>query len=382
MSISLPSLNSDQQQHCEAVKAEVNRIIQAKGHLSFFDYMQLVLYAPSLGYYQAGSKKFGAAGDFVTAPEISPLFGYAIAQQCLDALQYIPNGSILEFGAGTGALARDVLLNLQKEKCLPERYCIIEVSADLVERQRDTLSSHPELLERVEWLSALPDEFVGVVLANEVLDAMPVELFCWYESELHRALVGCVDHKWQLLWQTQKKDWLPSHVQRYFEAWPQPYMSEFNPMLRPWLKELSGCLQQGVVLLVDYGFSADEYYHADRQQGTLMCHYQHHAHSDPLIYPGLQDVTAHVDFSAVAHAAADVGFSVAGYSSQANFLLACDILNATAAKTEKQSLKESQQLQTLLMPAEMGELFKVIALTRQHDAPLRGFVDNDHRYRL
>ena len=382
MIATLPPLNDDQLIHQQRVKQHVDSIIAKNGQMPFFDYMNQALYAPGLGYYQAGSQKFGASGDFVTSPELSPLFGWALANQCAPILQALDNSSVLEFGAGSGQLALDVLRRLRDLQQLPQHYYIVEISADLVERQRQTLTQEPELLQSVSWLPALPEDFVGVVLANEVLDAMPIELFCWHENQLHRGLVGTVDQQWQLLWQVQSNEWLPAAIQSFREQWPQPYLSEFNPMLASWLQQLHQSMRAGVVLLIDYGFPASEYYHPDRQQGTLMCHYRHHAHTDPLIYPGLQDITAHVDFSAVAHAASDCGFAVSGFASQANFLLACDILDGVSSSDQQQSMRESQQLQTLLMPAEMGELFKVMALSKVYDEPLQGFAKQDQRHRL
>lgn len=382
MTAALPPLNEEQLVHQQRVKQHINSILSKSGHVSFFDFMNQVLYAPGLGYYQAGSHKFGEHGDFVTAPELSPLFGWALANQCAHILRALGNGCVLEFGAGSGQLALDVLRRLRELDQLPEQYCIVEISADLVERQRQTLAKEPELLQRVTWLSALPENFVGVVLANEVLDAMPIELFCWHEDQVHRGLVGALDQQWQMLWQVQSKEWLPAAIQPYLDQWPQPYLSEFNPMLASWVEQLYLSMRAGVVLLIDYGFPACEYYHSDRQQGTLMCHYRHYAHTDPLIYPGLQDITAHVDFSAVAHAASDCGFAVSGFASQANFLLACDILGGVSSANQQQSMRESQQLQTLLMPAEMGELFKVMALNKAYDEPLLGFAKQDQRHRL
>ena len=364
MTISLPTPNQDQLAHSQRLVNLINQRIVEQGPLPFVEFMQMALYEKGLGYYVAGAHKIGAEGDFVTAPEISPFFSYALANQCAKDLEHMGGSDILEFGAGTGRMAHDVLLQLQQLNQLPEHYYILEVSPELIERQKKTLSETPELLQRVHWLSSLPQNFKGVVLANEVLDAMPVELFCYYEDTVHRALVGQVDNEWQLLWQTCADDWLPSSTAKHKQEWPQPYLSEFNPNVSHWLQQLSDCMQQGTVLLIDYGFGVDEYYHSERKQGTLMCHYRHHAHSDPLLYPGLQDITAHVDFTAVEHAAVAAGFSVDGFTTQANFLMANNIIDFQTATDPALAVQQSKQLQKLIMPNEMGELFKVMALSK------------------
>lgn len=362
--------------------AVIKQAVAEHSGITFCEYMQRVLYEPKLGYYQAGSTKFGAPGDFVTAPEISPLFAYALANQCADIMRTLPQASLLEFGAGSGLLARDILLNLQRSKCLPDHYFIVEVSADLVERQRQTLQDYPDLLSRVQWLSSLPKDFCGVVLANEVLDAMPVELFSYHSGEVYQGGVQHDKGEWGLSWQLKPDQWLPTHVHSHKHDWVEGYMSEFNPVLPAWLQVIEQSLLSGVVLLIDYGYPATEYYHPDRQLGTLMCHYRHYAHPDPFLYPGMQDITAHVDFTAVAHAADTAGLQVAGFTSQANFLLACGILDGIAALSERDRVRESQQLQMLLMPSEMGELFKVMALTKGFQSELLGFSTRDQRYRL
>ncbi|MDF1759363.1 MAG: SAM-dependent methyltransferase [Coxiellaceae bacterium] len=365
MTISLPTPNTDQQAHSQLLVNHINRHIVENGPLPFVEFMQMALYQPGMGYYVAGSHKIGEQGDFVTAPEISPMFSYALANQCAKELKQFGGGDVLEFGAGTGRMAHDVLTQLQQLNQLPDHYYILEVSPELIERQQQTLSESPELLQRVKWLSELPQNFKGVVLANEVLDAMTVELFCYHEDTIHRGLVGQVDNQWQLLWQTCKDDWLPADIIEHKNEWPQPYLSEFNPSLADWLQQLSDVMDQGTVLLIDYGFTASEYYHPERKQGTLMCHYRHHAHADPLLYPGLQDITAHVDFTAVENAAKNAGFTVDGLTTQANFLLANNIIDFQTATDPELALKQSQQLQKLLMPNEMGELFKVMALTKE-----------------
>ena len=359
--------------------------IQATGGIPFSDFMHAALYTPKWGYYRAHSKKFGRNGDFVTAPEISPLFSYSLANQCADILATLKDGNILEFGAGSGRMALDLLTQLDKLGCLPAHYDIIEISPTLIARQQSLLQrQRPDLAERVCWLDRLPETFEGMILANEVLDAMPVERFKIIDGCIHQAFV-CLDSKGSFY-----TDFVRTHhqgletLQAHYQL-AEGYESEYHGLMAPWLRTLSETLTRGVILLMDYGFPGHEYYHPERSSGTLMCHYRHHTHPDPFLHLGWQDITVHIDFTALACAASDFNLEVAGYTSQAHFLMACGLLNwlPSASDTDLQSwLESSQQIQKLTAPHEMGALFKVMALTKDFEHSVRGFQTQDERHRL
>ena len=386
--LELPQPDADAQAHSDTLQAVIREAIeQAGGHIGFDRYMELALYAPGLGYYSAGNQKFGEAGDFVTAPELSPLFSRSLARQCAEILAVIPQAEILEFGAGSGIMAATILRELGQLDCLPERYLILELSSELRARQQQTLGQHcPQLAERIVWLDSLPAEgFRGVILANEVLDAMPVQRFCIDYDEPHELRVGW-DGKGFYLAEAAPDAALFTRLEglrRQYEL-PNTYCSEINLYAEQWIASLAEILQQGVVLLIDYGFPQAQYYHAQRSDGTLLCHYRHRAHHDALILPGLQDITAHVDFTAVAEAALKAGLAVRGYTTQASFLLANGIteLLAEAGDDLRDQLTLSNQIKRLTMPGEMGESFKVMALGKGWQAPLRGFALRDDRARL
>jgi len=359
-----------------------DEIAASNGQISFARFMELALYAPGLGYYSAGSRKFGAEGDFVTAPEISSLFSKCLARQCEQILKEIPEGKILEYGAGSGIMATDILLELERIDCLPSQYLILEISADLRERQKETITTRcPHLLERVFWLDKLPSEKIdGIVLANEVLDAMPVqgfkitadgikEVFVAYENGEFVSKLSEPNKQLQEFANTLQKESLQGIGE---------YESELNLNISPWVKSIGEYLNKGICLLIDYGFPRHEFYHPSRNTGTLMCHYRHHAHSDPFKFVGLQDITAHVDFTAVAESAVECGFNVSGFTTQASFLLSFGITEMmTDPSNQKEYLMQSQQVQTLTMPHEMGELFKLIALSKGIELPLAGFKMQD-----
>ncbi|MFN4292457.1 MAG: class I SAM-dependent methyltransferase [Permianibacter sp.] len=373
--------------HSERLQAHLAAQMQQRP-LPFSAFMADLLYAPGLGYYSAGATKLGAAGDFVTAPELSPLFSQCLARQCADVLTAVGGGDLLEFGAGRGVMARDILLELAALDCLPGQYCIVEVSADLRERQQQTLAALPaELAAKVVWLDALPSAFNGVVLANEVLDAMPVTLFRRNGQTLTEMAVTLAengDFRWtELPADVALQQWFAALPDAIKTDWPDDYLSEYHPLQAGWLQSLGRMLTRGVVLLIDYGFPRHEFYHPDRSRGTLMCHYRHHAHPDPLLLPGLQDVTAHVDFTAVAEQAIDAGLDVLGYCHQAGFLQSLGVLElAMRYSEEREQIAAAQALKRLLMPHEMGELFKVIALGKAVDLSLTGFALYDMRERL
>lgn len=385
------SLDSVAQAHSEQlqtlIRAEIER---SGGQITFTRYMDLALYAPGLGYYSAGARKFGEAGDFVTAPELSPLFSRCVARQCRQVLAGLGGGNILEAGAGTGAMAAEVLGELEVLDCLPERYFILEVSADLRQRQRETLERRvPHLMDRVRWLDHLPESgFTGAVLANELLDAMPVHLFRMEEEGPRELYVAWTDDRF--VWRSGplSDPRLAGRIAAIVEEQgplPPGYTSEINLAAEGWVRGLADWFERGLALFIDYGFPRREYYHHERRGGTLMCHYRHRAHPDPLILAGVQDVTAHVDFTAVAEAAVEAGLAVTGYTTQAYFLLGSGLMEMAGEShpdDTRQHLALMQQVKKLTLPSEMGELFKVIALTRGIDLPLIGFAFQDQRGRL
>lgn len=383
----LPQPTPEAQAHSDRLRDLIHRDIAAQGGwIPFSRFMELALYAPALGYYSAGARKFGAAGDFVTAPELSPLFGRTLARQVADIMaQSAPQ--VMELGAGSGKLAVDMLGELERMDCLPERYAILEVSADLRDRQRALVQDRlPHLASRVHWLDALPEHISGALVANEVLDALPVHLVRWTDTRIVER--GVASDGEMFVWQERLPE-TPALLQAAQQARPElveavsvpdDYLSEISLASPGLAGSLSERLQQGVLLFIDYGFGAREYYHPQRSQGTLMCHYRHYAHDDPFFLPGLQDITAHVDFTAVAERAMDSGAHLLGYTSQAHFLINCgitELLSATSPENLRDYQPLSAQLQKLTSPAEMGELFKVIALGKGMDAPLRGFASGD-----
>jgi SAM-dependent MidA family methyltransferase len=360
-------------------------IADADGLLPFDRFMDLALYAPGLGYYVAGAPKFGPGGDFVTAPELSPLFGQCVAAQCAEVLDRLGGGDLFEFGAGSGALAVQVLRELDRLGALPDRYWILELSPDLQDRQRARIQTEaPHLANRCGWLTALPRDLRGVVLANEVLDAMPVQRFRVREDGgVDEVFV--TDRAGQLAETTApiRSPGLAKTVaalQSEGFAHTAGYASEINPCLAPWLSALSDAVQSGLVLLIDYGYPRSGYYQADRTMGTLLCHHRHQAHDDPYRDLGLQDITAHVDFTAVAEAGLAAGFELAGFTTQAHFLLGCgiDSLMTDAPDLLARALGAKQ----LLLPTAMGERFKVLGLNKGMNDPWRGFSVRDLRERL
>ena len=382
----LPPPSAEALSHSEQLTALIRQQIHDHGGwLSFHDFMHYALYAPSLGYYVAGLRKIGADGDFITAPELSPLFSQCIAQQCAQVLADLPNASILELGAGSGLMAVQILLHLERLNCLTEYYFILDLSPDLQIRQRDNLEHYaPHLLAKVQWLQHLPQQaFNGVILGNEVLDAMPVELFQIDEHGLHRVSVELKDDALAL--GLKLAPFVEQIQPRLASNYPLPYTSEFNPALSAWVHSLAEVLDNGLLLLIDYGYEQADYYHADRQQGTLLCHYQHRVHANPLLYPGLQDITASVDFTALAQAGTEAGLVLAGYSTQASFLINSGLENLFIeqlnANPEQQYLL-AQQVRTLTLPSEMGERFKVMAFTKGFTSPLLGFRLGDRQHRL
>jgi SAM-dependent MidA family methyltransferase len=389
----LPTPSVETQKHSQQLVALIQKTInEQKGWISFAEFMHLALYAPGLGYYSAGSQKFGdlknGGGDFVTAPQISPLFAQALSNQIAQVLN-ITHGNMLELGAGTGKLAADILLTLAELNVVPDKYFILEVSDHLRQVQLETLQKKlaEDLLQRVEWLTELPSNFKGVIIGNEVLDAIPVNIVHVQGHDIYER--GIAIEAGQFVWQNKILS-EPSLLDTVAKLnLPEGYVTEVCPASRGLIASLANILQQGVILMIDYGFSAREYYHPQRNQGTLMCHYQHYAHTDPLINIGLQDITAHVDFSQLATLAdaaqAPHGISLAGYASQAQFLMNCGILDLMSQVSPHDMARYAPlaaAAQKLLSPAEMGDLFKVIAFSKDFDEPLVGFVSGDKSHTL
>jgi SAM-dependent MidA family methyltransferase len=379
----LPPPDDDAREHSARVFRHIRqRIASEGGWISFAVFMDLALHAPGLGYYAAGAQKFGAPGDFVTAPEVTPLFGRCVARQVAQVLE-LTGGDVVELGAGSGALAVDMLDELGRLDRVPKRYRILEPSPDLAQRQQHRVrQSIPSLAGRVEWIGTLPEKFSGVIIANEVLDALPVHLVVWREDGLFERGVTLRDDS--LAWEEREAgESLLVAVNEI--AVGAPYLSEISPGVNALVTGLAKCVRHGAVFLIDYGFGRSEYYHPQRSGGTLMCHYRHRAHVDPFFLPGLQDITAHVDFTAVATAGVEAGCSLAGYTTQAQFLLnngITDLLAQTPVERSAEYLPQAAAVQKLVSPAEMGELFKVLALSRGIDAPLRGFAEGDRVERL
>jgi SAM-dependent MidA family methyltransferase len=356
-------------------------IATAGGWIGFARFMELALYAPGMGYYSGGARKFGAAGDFVTAPELSPVFSQTIGAQVAQILA-LSAPQIIEVGAGSGRLAADLLLELERRAALPTSYAILDLSGELRARQRETIAERaPHLLARVSWLDRLPEHFDGLVLANELLDAMPVHLVVWRNEGICERGAGFANG--QFMWADRPAGGrLLERAQTLAEEYSLPagYLSEICLAAPAWTAAWAGILGRGALLLIDYGFPRHEYYHPQRNTGTLMCHYRHHAHGEPFYLPGLQDITAHVDFTAIVEAGSEAGLDFLGYTTQSTFLLNCGlagVLARTPVDDTARYLPLANSAQKLISPAEMGELFKVIALGKGIADPLLGFVQGD-----
>jgi len=396
-------LNELQAAHSEQLRREISKLIESKrGWIGFDLFMDLALYAPGMGYYSGGARKFGEQGDFVTAPMMGPLFGRCLANQCAEVLARCDQSkcrSVVEFGAGNGELMLEILMHLELQKLLPDAYVVLETSADLQERQRRLIeTSKPEYLEIIRWSNRLDEKINGIIIANELLDAIPVKRFEIDENYMARELGVILNEGYSgadtnaFLWKTAKEPF-ESVVQDRLKQlqFEIGYQSEIGLQAEAWVRSIGDKLENGAMVLIDYGFPASEYYHYDRRAGTLMCHFQHTAHDDPFRYPGLQDITAHVDFSAVYGAATEVNLDLAGYCDQASFLMSLGILDEYQKalgdsydqdQTSRKSLEMAQQIKKLTLPHEMGELFKVIAFTRNFDYPLKGFEMQNRAGRL
>ncbi len=364
------------------------RMEDAGGSISFAEYMQHALYAPGLGYYAAGASKFGAQGDFVTAPEVSPIFANVVARQCAEVFAQTGSAAIVEFGAGSGRLAVDLLTKLETLGALPDHYQILEVSADLRERQERLLQAEaPEHLARVEWINAIPPQHSGVIIANEVLDALPVERFT-RRGSVYQQRVRAINGGFEFV-----EAEAPQHLVDAVSAieadlgdrLPDGFTSEVSLGARAWVSEVIASLQEGMAFLFDYGVSRREYYAADRTDGWLRCHFRHHAHNDPLVLPGIQDITSWVDYSLVAEAAVSGGGDIAGYVNQAQFLtgggLGAEIQGMMDLPPERQ-MKLSGQVKLLTLPGEMGEYFKCLGVSRGSIARPTAFRIKDRTHTL
>lgn len=356
-------------------------IADGGGKISFSHFMGLALYQPAFGYYTAENFTIGQSGDFTTAPAISPLFAYCFANQCQPILSTPGMNYILELGPGTGQFACDLLFKLQEMDCLPEKYYFFEISPILREKQKACLATHhPALLSRCVWLSDLPTNFQGVIIGNEVLDALSVDRFEVKNGSINECMVGWKDN--QFYWQNTPA---PSAMQAALAdiSFPAAYQSEVCLNLPAFVGKVCDSMQRGLILFADYGYGRDEYYHPERRNGTLTCFYQHKRHSDPLILPGLQDITAHVDFTRVIECASEHGADLAGFTTQAGFLLANNLLSFAekiiSTASPKDEFKLNQAIKTLTLPSEMGETIKVMALSKELPTPLPAFTLQDRR---
>jgi SAM-dependent MidA family methyltransferase len=381
MQLQLPEPSLDAQSASRALHKLIASDIEThSGWISFARYMEQVLYAPELGYYSGGAAKLGKDGDFTTAPEITPLFGATLAHVAAGLMeQTAPR--IMEFGAGTGKLAYDLLTELKAAGVEIDSYQIVDLSGELRARQEETLREFP----KVTWLDRMPSSFSGVIIGNEVLDAMPVNLVIKTENGWMERGVGLSDQQFAFI----DRPCVAELVAQIPDAdqLPLGYLTEVHPVAAGFMRSLAAMLDAGgagAAVLIDYGFPAREYYLDQRGQGTLMCHYRHHAHPDPFYLPGLQDVTAHVDFTAMARAAIDGGLELLGYTTQAAFLLDAgigDLLLRTSPEDQLRYLKQANAMQKLISPAEMGELFKVLVVGKQTELPGK-FARNDRSHRL
>ena len=383
----LPEPSADARAASEALSAIIAAEIAARGGwMPFARYMELALYAPGLGYYSGGSRKFGAEGDFLTAPELTPLYGQALARQVAQILA-VSSPLVMEAGAGSGRLAADLLLALDALGCAPEHYRILELSGELRARQQATLNERaPQFAGRVEWLDELPERFSGCLIGNEVLDAMPTHGLRWSEEAQPEVFERGVSVEQGRLTIAERP--ATAALLATAKAMPvtAPYRSEISLAARAWVSELARRLERGAMLLIDYGLPRHELYHPQRDGGTLRCHYRHRVHEDPLWFPGLSDITSHVDFTTVAEAGFEAGLDVLGYTSQANFLINCGIGELLGPEVgdggTATDLRSRGAVNVLISPNEMGELFKVIALGRGVPEPLLGFARSDRVHAL
>lgn len=378
------------QQVQTALCEQISQAIKSNGgKITFADYMARCLYTPELGYYSGGKIKLGAAGDFTTAPEQSDLFSRTLAKQIMPVLDQVKDACILEFGAGSGKMAANILKEIYRSECSLKKYLILETSPSLQQHQRETLGDLvPDLLSKVEWISSLPMDFKGVMLANEVCDAMPVhclQLAGGRGAELYVMQTDDGEFDWQEGEVSDRSLAIKFEEIQVLVGNTATYRTEVSLAAEGWLDSVAGCLNQGAIFVIDYGYPERTYYHPERSQGTLMCYFQHQGHPDPFIHQGLQDITAHVDFTALAKVAQKKGLDVAGFQSQADFLLAGGLLglvNETEQAIPEKMMQLAMEIKQLTLPSEMGESFKVLTLTRGLDELLKGVLQGDRRYAL
>lgn len=389
----LPTPDADAQAHsarlAQAIRSEIDA---AGGAIPFARFMELALYAPGLGYYSAGATKIGEAGDFVTAPELGPVFAACVADAVAPVLRQLgPEALMLELGGGTGAFAQVALMRLMELDALPSRYLILEPSAELRQRQRARLFErlHPMLFELVEWVDGpVPHDWNGVLFANEVIDALPTTRFSIRGHEVMEQYVVLEDGRFVPQW--RPADSMLLQAVRFIERrlgreLPDGYASEVLPQLPYWIQAVAGGMQRGAMLFVDYGYARGEFYADDRSDGTLRAYYRHRMHDDVLAWPGLQDITASVDFTALGEAGLSAGFDLAGYCSQASFLLG-NGLAAVLSRIEQidddtERLRRTQEVKRLTLPGEMGERFQAMGFSRDVDFGA-AFLAGDLSYRL
>ncbi|MCZ6895125.1 MAG: SAM-dependent methyltransferase [Gammaproteobacteria bacterium] len=364
-----------------------SEILKAGGAIGFDRYMQLALYEPSLGYYTGSSSIFGPGGDFITAPESGELFARCLARQCIQILDAI-GGSIVEYGGGSGRLACILLQILEQQDALPASYVIVEPSPRMRCRQETLLRDNvPACFERVRWSDKhAPLETDGIVIANEVLDAMPAKRFIVVDGSIRELGVGLNAQSfcWTVLDSVALEVTGIERQRNGKVLLPDNFISEFNPALKAWFTDLSSVLRRAVVILIDYGYPRHEYFHPSRSSGTLKCHFQHRVHDDPFLYPGAQDITVAIDFTLVAELAVDAGLRVAGFTTQTRFLLACGMdqfVEASAERDDAGQLKLAQEAKRLLLPSAMGQTCKAMALAADYSENLIGFAA-DERHRL
>jgi SAM-dependent MidA family methyltransferase len=378
----LPPPAPEAMAHSQQLAENIANCILAEGDwIPFSRYMELALYAPGFGYYAAGARKFGEGGDFVTSPEISPMFAKCIGRQATQVLKAV-GGDILELGPGSGLFAADLFESLKEQGTLPQRYLLLEVSPDLQQRQRELLAQRfPQDIERFVWIDTLPQKIRGMVLANEVLDVVPCSMVFRHGEELFER--GVILTEAGLAWDDQRlADFdLRRRAGAVFPPGDYDYLSEINLAAEGLVRTISASLEAGVALFIDYGFPEREYYHPQRSMGTLRCHYRHRFHGDPFFMPGLQDITAHVDFTAMARAAEQGGAEVEGFTTQAYFLISCGLavlVSAGDPTATLSKLKATSAVHRLISPSEMGELFKVMGIVKGMDGPLLGFQSARH----
>ena len=378
----LPSPSPEATAHSRALAEHIAHAIVTEGDwIPFSRFMELALYAPGLGYYSAGSQKFGPQGDFITAPEISPLFAQCLAMQSRQVLEMV-GGEILELGPGSGVLAAELFAELKTQKAAPSRYLLLEVSPDLRERQRELLTARfPDDISRFEWIDRLPEKIRGVVIANEVLDVVPFALVNRGGEGILERGVGLSESGFAWEDQPMPEGELKRRAAAVIPPGDYDYLTEVGLAAEGLVRTLAGSLEAGLMMFIDYGFAAREFYHPQRSMGTLRCHYRHRFHGDPFFLPGLQDITAHVDFTAMARAGEQAGAEVAGYTTQAYFLISCGLAVMVSEGDPSKTLsrlKATSAVHRLISPSEMGELFKVLGLSKGIDSPLLGFQSARH----